>query len=131
MKLETENPADVKIDEDDIDKCEVLRSALKSDLENYGEDWDFPWEVVLFFFENYAAEEYTEYNSSGNFDDLLSSFKETAREDYGTSLVTLSQAVDILADSFEDYACDDFLRDSGAIEHYVKSKPGALNRCSK
>lgn len=122
MKLEIENIKDIRIDEDDIDKCEVLRSELKSDLETYGEDWDFPWEVVLFFFENYAAEEYTEYDSSGSFDDLLSAFEEMAHANYGTSLVTLSQTVDILADGFEDYVCDDFLKDCGAIERYANSK---------
>ncbi|WP_143598974.1 hypothetical protein [Stenotrophomonas maltophilia] len=130
MRLEIERPADVIIDEDGIDKCEVLRNELKSDMETYGEDWDFPWEVALFFYENYASEEYTEYDSSGSFDDLLSAFEEMAHANYGTSLVTLLEAVDILADGFENYVCDDFLRDSGAIERYVKSKPSVLNRCS-
>ncbi|MGV4839273.1 hypothetical protein ACSMEA_05895 [Stenotrophomonas maltophilia] len=119
------------IDVDDIDKSEVVRSELKSDLKTYGksQEWTQPWEVVNFFYKNYTSEEYRKDDPGGS--DLLSSFESMAETEHGRHWITLSQAIDVLAYYFEDYACDDFLKECGAIERYTKSALRASNRQPK
>ncbi|WP_146200764.1 hypothetical protein [Stenotrophomonas maltophilia] len=120
-----------RINADHIDKCEVVRSELRSDLKTYGkrQEWTAPWEVVKFFYENYTSEEYREDNP--NFSDLLSSFERMRDTEHRTRWINLSQAVDLLADYFDDHACDDFLKECGAIERYTKSALRAANRRPK
>lgn len=119
------------IDVDDIDKSEVVRSELKSYLKTYGksQEWTIPWDVVNFFYKNYTSEEYRKVNPDVS--GLLRSFESMKETEHGTRWISLSQVIDVLADYFEDRACDDFLEECGAIERYPKSALRASNRQPK